>query len=113
MPNEAERPRRVIVDRDGPVLIEGPVEFVTDDGTVVTSDRFVVAVCTCGRSGTYPWCDTSHRARAGRRREAPGGGERSPARGEGRGGGAHDAHDTQGADDTPDAPDTGGPHDGR
>jgi CDGSH-type Zn-finger protein len=51
----------VSVDRDGPVLIEGPVEMVTDDGTVVTSDRFVVAVCTCRRSRTYPWCDTSHR----------------------------------------------------
>lgn len=61
MPNEADRPRRVSVDRDGPVLIEGPVELVTDDGTVVASDRFVVAVCTCRRSRTYPWCDTSHR----------------------------------------------------
>jgi CDGSH-type Zn-finger protein len=50
------------VDRDGPVLIEGPVEVVADDGTVATSDRFVVALCTCRRSRTYPWCDTSHRA---------------------------------------------------
>lgn len=63
MPNEAERPRRVSVDRYGPVLIEGPVEAVAPDGTVVTSDRFLVAVCTCRRSRTYPWCDTSHRAR--------------------------------------------------
>lgn len=63
MPNEADRPRRVTVDRDGPVLIEGPVEVVADDGTVTTSDRFVVALCTCRRSRTYPWCDTSHRAR--------------------------------------------------
>ncbi|MFC9593875.1 CDGSH iron-sulfur domain-containing protein [Streptomyces sp. NPDC056944] len=28
------------------------------------SDRFMVAVCTCRRSRTYPWCDTSHRRRA-------------------------------------------------
>ena len=62
MPNEADCPRRVTVDRDGPVLIEGPVEVVADDGTVTTSDRFVVALCTCRRSRTYPWCDTSHRA---------------------------------------------------
>ncbi|MGW6746727.1 CDGSH iron-sulfur domain-containing protein [Streptomyces sp. NPDC055025] len=63
MPNEADRPRRVTVDRDGPVLIEGPVELVAEDGTVVSSDRFVVAVCTCRRSRAYPWCDTSHRVR--------------------------------------------------
>ncbi|HEY3481549.1 MAG TPA: CDGSH iron-sulfur domain-containing protein [Streptomyces sp.] len=64
MPNASEQPtpRRVTVDRDGPVLIEGPVEVVTDDGTVCRSERFVVAVCTCRRSRTYPWCDTSHRA---------------------------------------------------
>jgi CDGSH-type Zn-finger protein len=47
----------------GPALVEGPVELVTDDGTVVTSDRFLVAVCTCRRSKTFPLCDTSHRRR--------------------------------------------------
>ncbi|WP_235438742.1 CDGSH iron-sulfur domain-containing protein [Streptomyces yangpuensis] len=51
------------MDPRGPVLVEGPVEVVLDDGTVVRSDRFVVAVCTCRRSRTYPWCDTSHRPR--------------------------------------------------
>ncbi|WSK90986.1 CDGSH iron-sulfur domain-containing protein [Streptomyces sp. NBC_01278] len=51
------------VDRCGPVLVEGPVEIVLDDGTTARSDRFMVAVCTCRRSRTYPWCDTSHRAR--------------------------------------------------
>ncbi|MEU1469993.1 CDGSH iron-sulfur domain-containing protein [Streptomyces sp. NPDC005761] len=61
MPNEADRARRVSVDRNGPMLIEGPVEIVREDGTVATSDRFVVAVCTCRRSRIYPWCDTSHR----------------------------------------------------
>ncbi|MGW8782250.1 CDGSH iron-sulfur domain-containing protein [Streptomyces sp. NPDC055796] len=43
--------------------MEGPVEIVLDDGTVARSDRFMVAVCTCRRSRTYPWCDTSHRRR--------------------------------------------------
>ncbi|WP_415925348.1 CDGSH iron-sulfur domain-containing protein [Streptomyces sp. ME19-01-6] len=56
--------RRVIVDPQGPVLVEGPVEVVMEDGTTVRSDRVVVAVCTCRRSGRYPWCDTSHRRRA-------------------------------------------------
>ncbi|WP_411104084.1 CDGSH iron-sulfur domain-containing protein [Streptomyces sp. cmx-4-9] len=66
-PGRAEPPcpaaRRVSVERDGPVLVDGPVEIVLDDGTVARSDRFVVAVCTCRRSRTYPWCDTSHRPR--------------------------------------------------
>ncbi|MFF8375629.1 CDGSH iron-sulfur domain-containing protein [Streptomyces sp. NPDC015661] len=47
-----------------PVLVEGPVETALDDGTTTRSDRFMVAVCTCRRSRTYPWCDTSHRPRA-------------------------------------------------
>ncbi|MFE2583172.1 CDGSH iron-sulfur domain-containing protein [Streptomyces sp. NPDC059378] len=55
--------RRVTVIPRGPVLVEGPVEFVLADGTIVRSDRFMVAICTCRRSRTYPWCDTSHRPR--------------------------------------------------
>lgn len=74
-PEPAERPepdeaaehgpatRRVTVERGGPLVVEGPVEVVTEDGTVAVSRRFAVAICTCGRSATYPWCDTSHRAR--------------------------------------------------
>ncbi|MFG2424930.1 CDGSH iron-sulfur domain-containing protein [Streptomyces sp. NPDC048448] len=57
------RARRVSVDPLGPVLVEGPVEIVLDDGTVARSERFMVAICTCRRSRTYPWCDTSHRPR--------------------------------------------------
>nr|WP_202498710.1 CDGSH iron-sulfur domain-containing protein [Streptomyces sp. SID5469] len=45
------------------MLVEGPVEVVCEDGTVVTSRRFKVAICTCRRSRAYPWCDTSHRRR--------------------------------------------------
>ncbi len=52
--------RRVRVVRNGPVLITGPVRIETPDG-VVESDRFQVAVCACGRSKSYPLCDTSHR----------------------------------------------------
>ncbi|MFI1361286.1 CDGSH iron-sulfur domain-containing protein [Streptomyces sp. NPDC020898] len=66
-PHTPERPRpvRVRVQRDGPLLIEGPVEVVGEDGESVVSDRFTVAVCTCRRSRVFPWCDTSHRCRKG------------------------------------------------
>jgi CDGSH-type Zn-finger protein len=60
---QSPRPRRITVERGGPVVVEGPVEVVTDDGTVAVSRRFAAAICTCRRSATYPWCDTSHRAR--------------------------------------------------
>ncbi|MFC8224821.1 CDGSH iron-sulfur domain-containing protein [Streptomyces sp. NPDC057287] len=55
--------RRIRLERNGPLLVEGPVTVTGDDGTTATSQRFMVAVCTCRRSRTYPWCDTSHRSR--------------------------------------------------
>ncbi|GAA2441615.1 CDGSH iron-sulfur domain-containing protein [Streptomyces lavendulocolor] len=55
--------RRVTIDPEGPVLIDGPVEVRMPDGTTARSDRFMVALCTCRRSRRYPWCDTSHRRR--------------------------------------------------
>ena len=55
--------RRVTPLPEGPVLVEGPVEVELPDGTVVRSDRPVVALCTCRRSRMLPWCDTSHRRR--------------------------------------------------
>jgi CDGSH-type Zn-finger protein len=53
--------RRVRPVPGGPILVEGPVEIVLEDGSVATSDRFMVALCACRRSGSYPFCDTSHR----------------------------------------------------
>ncbi|MEU9205128.1 CDGSH iron-sulfur domain-containing protein [Streptomyces sp. NPDC048332] len=50
------------------------MEFVGQDGTISRSDRFVVAVCTCRRSRSYPWCDTSHRGHGTARRS----GHRNP-----------------------------------
>ena len=52
---------RVRVVPKGPILVSGPVRIEVDDGGVVESDRFMVAICTCGRSKEYPLCDTSHR----------------------------------------------------
>ncbi|MBM7459717.1 hypothetical protein JOE26_002392 [Rhodococcus coprophilus] len=47
--------------KGGPMLVNGPVRILTDDGAETESDRFVVAVCRCRRSALYPLCDTSHR----------------------------------------------------
>jgi hypothetical protein len=55
--------RLVRVVPAGPILVEGPVHIELPDGSTVDSDRFMVAICMCRRSKTYPLCDTSHRAR--------------------------------------------------
>jgi CDGSH-type Zn-finger protein len=56
--------RRIVrVVPSGPVLVEGPVRMELPDGSVVDSDRFMVAICMCRRSKIYPLCDTSHRLR--------------------------------------------------
>lgn len=60
---EARDRRHVRIVRNGPMLIEGPVELELADGSTVSSDRVVVAVCACRRSRRYPICDTSHRRR--------------------------------------------------
>lgn len=56
-------PRVVRVVPSGPVMVQGPVRIELHDGRVVESDRFMVAICACHRSKTYPLCDTSHRRR--------------------------------------------------
>ncbi|MFF8334388.1 CDGSH iron-sulfur domain-containing protein [Streptomyces cacaoi] len=70
-------PRRVLVDPAGPVLVEGPVEVELPDGSTACSDRFMVALCTCRRSRTQPWCDSSHRRRTPPGRGSPGSGPHS------------------------------------
>lgn len=57
--------RTVRVVASGPVMVEGPVRIELPNGSVVESDRFMVAICTCRRSKDYPMCDTSHRCRPG------------------------------------------------
>jgi len=63
--------KRIRLVKDGPMLIDGPIEVTMPDGTCVTSDRFVVALCVCRRSKTYPLCDTSHRRHARPEVETP------------------------------------------
>ena len=54
----------VRVVKGGPIMVQGPVDIEMPDGSTVSSDRFMVAICACRRSKTYPLCDTSHRKRA-------------------------------------------------
>lgn len=69
--------RVVRVVPSGPVMVQGPVRIEMPDGSVVESDRFMVAICACRRSKNYPLCDTSHRKR--QRSEAPSESDQRPA----------------------------------
>ncbi|MCW2690438.1 MAG: iron-binding protein [Mycobacterium sp.] len=64
-------PRVVRVVPSGPVMVQGPVRIEMPDGSVVESDRFMVAICACRRSKNYPLCDTSHRKRVRNDSERP------------------------------------------
>jgi CDGSH-type Zn-finger protein len=65
----------------GPILVEGPVEVVLEDGSTVVSDRWLVALCACRRSRSYPFCDTSHRRRARTSPDTPSPGTGRPGAG--------------------------------
>ncbi|WP_103961192.1 CDGSH iron-sulfur domain-containing protein [Nonomuraea solani] len=47
---------------DGPLLLRGPFELVTQDGERIDAGRATVALCRCGRSAAKPFCDGSHKA---------------------------------------------------
>lgn len=46
---------------DGPLLVRGPIRLVDERGDEVPTRRRVNAICRCGRSGTQPFCDGTHK----------------------------------------------------
>ena len=46
----------------GPLLLRGADSVADEDGVEHPVTRPVVAVCTCGKSGRKPWCDSTHKA---------------------------------------------------
>lgn len=64
IPAATEGVRVVRLVEGGPMLVQGPVCIEMPNGDTVESDRFMVAVCMCRRSKSYPLCDTSHRQRS-------------------------------------------------
>ncbi|HEU5160934.1 MAG TPA: CDGSH iron-sulfur domain-containing protein [Streptosporangiaceae bacterium] len=57
----ADAPVTVTICADGPLLMRGPFTLRTQDGRLVEAGRRTVALCRCGRSGTKPFCDGSHK----------------------------------------------------
>jgi CDGSH-type Zn-finger protein len=54
-------PVTITVCPDGPLLVQGPADLRTADGTALDHQRTVIALCRCGRSRLKPLCDGSHR----------------------------------------------------
>ena len=46
---------------EGPFVIQGDFEIVDGEGATFAKTE-TVALCRCGRSGTQPFCDGSHKA---------------------------------------------------
>ncbi|SDJ25578.1 CDGSH iron-sulfur domain-containing protein [Nonomuraea jiangxiensis] len=46
---------------DGPLLLRGPFELLTQSGERIDAGRATVALCRCGLSSVKPYCDGSHK----------------------------------------------------
>ena len=51
----------VVICPGGPMLLRGDHVVEDPEGRRHRTTRPVSAVCRCGRSGTPPWCDGTHR----------------------------------------------------
>ncbi|MGI5240799.1 CDGSH iron-sulfur domain-containing protein [Dactylosporangium sp. CA-139066] len=47
---------------DGPLLLRGSFELLTQDGEVIDPGRRTVALCRCGASAIKPFCDGTHKS---------------------------------------------------
>lgn len=46
---------------DGPLLVRGEFELLTQQGDVIPTGRGTVALCRCGLSAIKPLCDGTHK----------------------------------------------------
>ena len=53
---------KITVRLNGPYLVEGPIEFVDQEGnSFKVPEGEKVFLCRCGQSDNKPFCDASHR----------------------------------------------------
>jgi CDGSH-type Zn-finger protein len=46
--------------KNGPLLVQGPIELLDADGNKVALDKETIALCRCGASTNKPFCDGTH-----------------------------------------------------
>jgi len=51
----------ITVYPDGPYLVRGPIDLRAADGSTITVNRPVIALCRCGKSRIRPFCDGTHK----------------------------------------------------
>jgi 3-phenylpropionate/trans-cinnamate dioxygenase ferredoxin subunit len=48
------------LSKNGPYIVEGPVEIFDTEGNKITVDKPKMALCRCGASSNKPFCDGTH-----------------------------------------------------
>jgi CDGSH-type Zn-finger protein len=48
------------LSKNGPYIVEGPVEIFDTEGNKITVDKPKIALCRCGASSNKPFCDGTH-----------------------------------------------------
>jgi CDGSH-type Zn-finger protein len=46
--------------KNGPYIVEGPVELFDTEGNKIVVDKPRIALCRCGASSNKPFCDGTH-----------------------------------------------------
>jgi 3-phenylpropionate/trans-cinnamate dioxygenase ferredoxin subunit len=46
--------------KNGPLIVEGPVELFDTEGNRIPLDKNRIALCRCGASSNKPFCDGTH-----------------------------------------------------
>ncbi len=46
--------------KNGPLIVDGPVDLFDTDGNQITLDKTRIALCRCGASSNKPFCDGTH-----------------------------------------------------
>ena len=46
--------------KNGPLIVEGPVELFDTEGNKIAVDKSRIALCRCGASSNKPFCDGTH-----------------------------------------------------
>jgi CDGSH-type Zn-finger protein len=59
--DEPEPVATIVPYEDGPLLIRGAFELLTQDGQPIEAGRATVALCRCGLSANKPFCDGTHK----------------------------------------------------
>lgn len=58
-------PLTIVAKPHGPYIVQGPVEIRDLDGNLIepppAKTPGITKLCACGRSGTKPFCDGSHK----------------------------------------------------